>query len=163
MNTTSSATIDDRAQRLDKPRTVLVVEDDCSVLELFTIILEHHGYNVLSAGSAPEALAIANGWRGEPIDLLITDLCMPCKNGDDLAIELRALLPGLKVIYISGYSADDSFAMSLDLHNAIYVPKPISPHAVQEAISALFGAEPTKAVIELLVEGWNHGRAAVAA
>ena len=145
MNTTSSATIDDRAQRLDKPRTVLVVEDDCSVLELFTIILEHHGYNVLSAGSAPEALAIANGWRGEPIDLLITDLSMPSKNGDDLAIELCALLPELKVIYTSGYPADDPFAMSLDLHNAVYLPKPTTPDAVQGAIHALFGAESTAA------------------
>jgi two-component system, cell cycle sensor histidine kinase and response regulator CckA len=124
---------------------VLLVEDDCAVRELFRAILDHQGYNVLSAESAPEALAVAEAWRGEPIDLLMTDLSMPWKDGDDLALELRELLPKLKVIYISGYPADDPCAANLDLHNAIYVPKPASPQAVQRAIQTLFRESPADA------------------
>jgi len=145
MKNTDYARIADHPQSIHEPRIVLVVEDDIAVRELFTAILDHQGYKALSAGSAPEALAVAKAWEGEPIDLLITDLSMPSKNGDDLAIELCALLPELKVIYTSGYPADDPFAMSLDLHNAIYLPKPTTPDAVQSAIHALFGAEPTAA------------------
>jgi two-component system, cell cycle sensor histidine kinase and response regulator CckA len=143
MNTTAPFAA--RPPRLSEPRMVLVVEDDCAVRELFKIILEHQGYKVLAAGSAPEALAIVNEWRGEPIDLLITDLSMPCKNGDDLASELCALLPNLKVIFISGYSPEDPLPLSLNLHNAIYLPKPAGPHAVQGAIHTLFTPEPAKA------------------
>ena len=134
----------DHPQSIPEPRIVLVVEDDIAVRELFTAILDHQGYKALSAGSAPEALSVAKSWEGEP-DLVITDLSMPSKNGDDLAIELCALLPELKVIYTSGYPADDPFAMSLDLHNAVYLPKPTTPDAVQGAIHALFGAESTAA------------------
>jgi two-component system cell cycle sensor histidine kinase/response regulator CckA len=145
MNNTAYAPIARHPQRLLEPRMVLVVEDDCALRELFTIILDHQGYKVLSAENAPEALAIVKSWRGEPIDLLITDISMPCRNGDDLAIELCALLPELKVIYLSGYAADDPFAMNLNLHNAIYLPKPASPHAVQRTIHALFNPEHAEA------------------
>jgi CheY-like chemotaxis protein len=124
---------------------VLVVEDDCAVRELFNVILHHQGYHVLSADSAPEAMAVAHAWRGDPIDLLITDLSMPSKNGDDLAVELRAILPELKVIFISGYPVDDPFPVSLNLHNAVFLPKPAGPHDMQSAIHALFNAAPSQA------------------
>jgi CheY-like chemotaxis protein len=132
-------------QGIHKPRMVLVVEDDCAVRELFMTILDYHGYKALSAGSASEALAVVKAWEGEPIDLLITDLSLPCKNGDDLAVELCALLPKLKVIYSSGHPADDPFPMSLDSRHAVYLPKPVTPHTMQRAIQALFEAPPSQA------------------
>jgi DNA-binding response OmpR family regulator len=145
MNTTAYAPIADDPHRLHEPRMVLVVDDDCALRDLFTIILRHQGYKVLSASSATEALSVAKAWHGEPIDLLITDLAMPSKSGNDLAGELCALLPELKVIFISGYSPDDPLALSLDLRNALYLPKPTSPRALQKAIRALFGPAPAEA------------------
>ena len=147
MNKNAYASADDPSQRLHEPRMVLIVEDDCALRELFTLILKHQGYQVMSAANAQEALATVEAWRGEPIDLLMTDLSMPSMNGDDLAVQLCALLPELKVIYISGYAADDPYPVSLDLHNAIYLPKPVGPRAVQRAIQALFRAEPAAAAI----------------
>jgi two-component system, cell cycle sensor histidine kinase and response regulator CckA len=144
MNSTTFVSVADHPARLQEPRMVLVVDDDCALRDLFSIILRHQGYDVLSASSAPEALELVKNWRGEPIDLLITDLSMPQKNGDDLADELSGFLPDLKVIYVSGYSAEDPLALSLDLRNAVYLPKPTGPRAVQKAIRALFGPAPVE-------------------
>ncbi len=85
--------------------TVLVVEDEESILSLAGTILEHHGYRVLAAQNPAEALELAQG-HSERIDLLITDVVMPGMNGKDLSQKLRALKPGFKCVFMSGYTAD---------------------------------------------------------
>jgi PAS domain S-box-containing protein len=81
---------------------VLLVEDEQNIREPAAEILRSRGYEVLAAADAAEALAIARGRTG-PIHLLLTDVIMPGMNGGQLAAELRAVLPGMRVIYISGY------------------------------------------------------------
>ncbi len=85
--------------------TVLVVEDEESILSLARTILERQGYRVLAALNPAEALELAQG-HPERIDLLVTDVIMPGMNGKDLSQKLRDLKPGFKSIFMSGYTAD---------------------------------------------------------
>ncbi|MEN6439478.1 MAG: heavy metal translocating P-type ATPase [Syntrophobacter sp.] len=90
---------------LQGTETVLLVEDEESILTLAHTILERFGYHVLAARNPADALGLAVSHPG-PIHLLITDVVMPGMNGKDLHEKLRALKPGLKCIYMSGYTAD---------------------------------------------------------
>ncbi|MDB4932326.1 MAG: Blue-light-activated protein, partial [Myxococcaceae bacterium] len=83
-------------------QTVLVVDDAEGLRELTRRLLERLGYNVLVAGNADEALGIFA--TGEQIDLLLTDVVMPGSSGPQLSKELVARRPGLRVLYMSGYT-----------------------------------------------------------
>ena len=85
--------------------TILLVEDEISILQLGTRILQQLGYHVLSAASPGEALHMAEEFPGN-IDLLLTDVVMPTMNGRDLARRLLALYPGMARMFMSGYTAD---------------------------------------------------------
>lgn len=83
--------------------TVLVVEDESAVRRLSTRILRAAGYTVLSAANGLEALEMFEQHAGR-IDLLLTDVIMPGMNGRQLAEKLKELMPGLRVLYMSGYT-----------------------------------------------------------
>jgi CheY-like chemotaxis protein len=85
--------------------TVLLVEDESGVRALAETILKRLGYGVLVADSASAAMKIWDD-RGGRIDVLLTDVIMPQTSGGDLALELRARHPGLKVLFMSGYTDD---------------------------------------------------------
>lgn len=85
--------------------TVLVAEDDLSILKLAQQILDGLGYTVLTAGTPGEAIDLAKKHAGE-INLLVTDVIMPEMNGRDLAQRLQSLYPGLKSMFMSGYTAN---------------------------------------------------------
>jgi CheY-like chemotaxis protein len=83
--------------------TVLVVEDAEALRKLTVTLLEEHGYQVVSAANGSEALELAQKYsRG--IDLLLTDVIMPGLGGHALAQRFEELRPGLKVLYMSGYT-----------------------------------------------------------
>jgi two-component system cell cycle sensor histidine kinase/response regulator CckA len=93
-----------------KPRggseTILLVEDDVNVRRVARTILERYGYRVLEAIHGKQALAIGEQ-MGKQIDLLLTDMVLPeGMNGQEIAMQLRSLLPGLKVVFMSGYSPE---------------------------------------------------------
>ena len=83
--------------------TILLAEDEESVRQLTARILERLGYEVIAAETATEALRIAEE-NGRKIDLLLTDLVMPELSGTALAERVRKLLPGIRVLFMSGYS-----------------------------------------------------------
>jgi len=85
--------------------TILIVDDEPEVLALTTSILQHEGYTIVTTGDPREALRIARG-RPEPLDLLLTDVVMPGMNGRELAGRLRVFRPGIKVLFMSAYSAE---------------------------------------------------------
>ena len=85
--------------------TVLVVEDEMSILKLAERILSRCNYKVLSAQSPSEALEVAQAHSGE-ISLLITDVVMPGMNGRELAEQLKKLYPEIKYLFMSGYTAN---------------------------------------------------------
>lgn len=106
--------------------TILFAEDEATLRRLGTQILERHGYRVLPCGEVAEALATARQFAG-PIDLLVTDIVMPGGNGRLLAEKLRQLRPQLKVLYVSGYTADvlgETGVLNDGLH---FLPKPYGP------------------------------------
>ncbi|MFH1888447.1 MAG: PAS domain S-box protein [Pseudomonadota bacterium] len=85
--------------------TILVVEDEGQILRLAQRILSRLGYRVLTAQTPGEALILAEK-HPDPLNLLITDVVMPGMNGRELSERLTALKPGVKVLFMSGYTAD---------------------------------------------------------
>ena len=85
--------------------TVLLVEDEPAVLHLARTVLGYLGYVVLSASRPGEALRQAAEYAGT-IDLLVTDVVMPEMNGQELAAQIQADHPGMKCLYMSGYTAN---------------------------------------------------------
>lgn len=94
----------------DKPveggaETILLVEDEPSILRMTTMMLEKMGYTVVPANSPRDAIDIAHSYDGK-IQLLITDVVMPEMNGRDLARNLLNQFPNLKRLFMSGYTAN---------------------------------------------------------
>jgi two-component system, cell cycle sensor histidine kinase and response regulator CckA len=85
--------------------TILIVENEYDVLILCKVALEDAGYTVLSATTPHEAIRLAGQYKGV-IDLLLTDVVMPEMNGCDLSKQLQSVAPGIKTLYMSGYSSD---------------------------------------------------------
>lgn len=89
----------------EEGETVLLVEDEAIVREPAQRLLARHGYTVLAAPNAAAALELAAEYPGV-IDLLLTDVVMPGRSGRELAIDLAALRPATKVLFMSSYSYD---------------------------------------------------------
>ena len=83
--------------------TVLVVEDERQVREFVTRVLSAKGYRVLSAGEGFEALRLCKDCA-DPVDLLVTDVVMPGMGGRELASRVEAAVPGVRVLFVSGYT-----------------------------------------------------------
>jgi len=83
--------------------TILVCEDQEAVRRVTARILTSLGYDVVVAGGGQEALLLAEAWHG-PIHLLLTDVVMPGISGPNLARRLAASHPGMKVLFLSGYT-----------------------------------------------------------
>jgi CheY-like chemotaxis protein len=114
--------------------TILLVEDEAAVRGLAKTILERFGYRVLEASSGVEALSV---WRKQDtrIDLLLTDMLMPEGiTGRELAKQLQALDPALKVIYTSGYSVDSSQTALRPREMARFLQKPYHPQILAQAV-----------------------------
>ncbi|HKL80927.1 MAG TPA: PAS domain S-box protein [Desulfobacter sp.] len=90
---------------MDGNETILLVEDEPSILRMTRIMLERMGYTILAAGTPGEAIALAREHAGE-IHMLMTDVVMPEMNGRDLAKNLLSLYPDLKRLFMSGYTAN---------------------------------------------------------
>jgi two-component system, cell cycle sensor histidine kinase and response regulator CckA len=115
---------DEGAPRTKAHETILLVEDEPAVRQLFAQALARAGYSVLEARNGQEALKVFDQ-HGDTIDLLLTDMRMPYMGGAELAHHLRARRLSLKLICISGYpgSMDDDLA-------ADFLSKPFSRDAL---------------------------------
>ena len=116
-----------RAEVRGGNETVLVVEDEPTLRELVCMVLRKHGYRILEAGSGPAALVV---WAQHQrhIDLLMTDMVMPeGMTGRELAHQLKREKPGLKVLYVSGYSPDILGREVPLVHGLNFLQKPFPP------------------------------------
>jgi PAS domain S-box-containing protein len=106
--------------------TVLFVEDEVALRDLMHRVLTKGGYSVLAAGDGLEALALAEG-HSQRIDLVVTDVIMPRMSGPELAARLRARDPEIRLLYVSGYTADQLRSAQTDLGaGATLLPKPFT-------------------------------------
>jgi PAS domain S-box-containing protein len=105
--------------------TILLVEDEPMILNMTKTMLKHHGYKVLHAASPFDAIFQAKEHAGE-IHLLITDVVMPEMNGRDLAEKLVPIVPNLKCLFMSGYTADVIAHHSVLDKGVHFIQKPFS-------------------------------------
>jgi PAS domain S-box-containing protein len=114
--------------------TVLLVEDEDAVRESIAEYLKQKGYTVLKANGGPQALELVEHSDG-PIHLMLTDLIMPGMSGRDLANKIKGLQPGIKTVFMSGYSNNLlSNRQILDPHH-ILLQKPVRLNALAKCLS----------------------------
>ncbi len=113
--------------------TILLVEDEKVVRELACAALEQNGYQVITAASPKEALTICEGMEGH-IHLLLTDVVIPGMSGKQLAEQLTARYPEMKVLYISGY-AENAISHHGVLDPGIaFLAKPFTPNILASRV-----------------------------
>jgi two-component system, cell cycle sensor histidine kinase and response regulator CckA len=115
---------------------VLLVEDEDLIRDLAEQILGEAGYRVLPAANAGEAMEIAER-LDEPIDLLLTDLVMPGISGADLAQRLALRHPGMRILYMSGYSDSLIFRHGVLQERAAFLRKPFSAAELERRVAEL--------------------------
>jgi PAS domain S-box-containing protein len=113
-------------EELRGENTILVVEDEESIRNLACAVLRRYGYTVLPAGNGEEALRVAGEHEGE-ISLLLTDVVMPRMGGRELYERIRQQLPGIKVLYMSGYTDDAIVHHGVLEEGTAFLQKPYSP------------------------------------
>ena len=104
---------------------ILMVEDEPAVKNMVKQMLENLGYRVLQAGSPGEAVRMARDYD-EEIDLLMTDVVLPEMNGLDLARDLLASYPRLRILFMSGYTADVITKQGVLDKGVHFIQKPFS-------------------------------------
>jgi CheY-like chemotaxis protein len=105
--------------------TILVVEDERSILTMIRMILERQGYTVIAANSPEEAMKLA-AIQKTGIDLLITDVIMPEMNGKDLHEHIQLHHPKIRTIYMSGYTANVISPHGVITDGMNFIQKPFS-------------------------------------
>ncbi len=122
---------------------VLLVEDEAAMLRVSRRILENLGYRVLPADSATEAIRLAET-APAPIDVLITDVVMPEMNGRELAERIQILHPGIRCLFMSGYTANVIARQSVLKPGVHFLQKP-------------FNQTELAAKLREVIEGVNRG------
>ncbi len=124
---------------IEGTETILLVEDNRPLRVLAAAILESYGYNVVAAANGPEALELAAGDGAPRIDLLLTDLVMPVLNGWEVAEKLADTIPGLRVLFTSGYPSGTIVRHGVGETHDEFIQKPYLPaelaHKVREILT----------------------------
>ena len=116
--------------------TVLLVEDESSILHLVKRMLQKNGYRVLTASTPDEAIRLMERHSSD-IHLLITDVVMPDMNGRDLAQRLQQINPDLKCLFMSGYTADVIAHHGVLDPDMNFIHKPFSLHDLMVKIHSV--------------------------
>ena len=118
-----------------RPLSVLVVDDEDLVRKFVERVLREAGYQTATASDGPEALEVVA--KLESFDMLVTDMMMPQMTGDELARRVRVAAPGVKVLYLTGFS-DRLFKEKATLWaDEAFLDKPCSVKGLQQAVSLL--------------------------
>jgi two-component system, cell cycle sensor histidine kinase and response regulator CckA len=121
---------------------ILVVDDEPSDVEMARKTLENLGYRVVTAGDAGTAVQLYRE-LGEPIALLIADVAMAPVNGCDLALQLTAKQPDLKVLFISGYTGAEVLRRDgIPGLNAAFLRKPFTAQQLANQSRSMVELQP---------------------
>jgi len=123
--------------------TILLVEDEPMVLSLSASVLQRLGYQMIVAKSPAEALRIAES-DAQTIQLLVTDVVMPGMNGKNLSEILLGKRPQMRVLYISGFTADDVARRGMVHAGARILLKPFTPDELAVAVREVLDASATQ-------------------
>lgn len=121
------------ARELTGGETLLLVEDEPSVLALTRRVLAGRGYRVLAAQGGAEALRLAEAYQG-PIHLLVSDVVMPSMSGPQVARALRELRPDVRVLYMSGYNEQVVSGRGVLKPGTAFLGKPFAPGLLLERV-----------------------------
>jgi two-component system, cell cycle sensor histidine kinase and response regulator CckA len=112
---------------MERAKTILVVDDEDTIVQLAKTVLYMEGYTVIFGCSGEDALFV-NENHPFPIDMLLTDIRMgPDLNGCDLAQSMRLLRPDIRVLYMSAYADDERVQEEVDAGTAAFLAKPFTP------------------------------------
>ena len=140
-------------RRPDRPRllplrrgseTILLIEDEPGVRKLARTVLQSQGYKVLEAQNGSEALLLGDR-PDETLHMLLTDVVMPGLSGPEVAAALRRLRPGLKVLYMSGYTNDSALRDRVSQAASAFLPKPFTPQELLSKVRAVLDEPPSRA------------------
>ncbi len=124
---------EEKAVSLAGTETILLVEDDEQILELVRTMLEENGYLVLAASSPQEACTICEQHQSA-IDLLITDVIMPLMNGKELQMRIAKKKPGIRTLFMSGYTADIIATRGFIAAGLNFISKPFTLQALTQKV-----------------------------
>ena len=113
--------------------TVLVVEDEAMVRDILTRTLREQGYRVLEAMDGEQALRVGNEYAGE-IHLLVTDVVMPQMNGRELSERLALVRPGIKTLFVSGYTDNAIVRKGILKPGIVFLQKPFTAAALARKV-----------------------------
>jgi len=114
--------------------TILLVEDDPSLREMATSLLQRLGYTVLAASNGVEAMTLIHQPDRKHVDLLFTDVVMPQMTGNELAERVRNIHPHTKILFTSAYT-ESAVSLQGNLKQGIaLLQKPFTPSALAERI-----------------------------
>jgi PAS domain S-box-containing protein len=119
--------------------TVLLVEDEDAVRALSRVVLQASGYQVIEARNGIDAIRLAEGYAG-PIDMLVTDLVMPQVGGRQLADHLLRVMPGMRVLFISGYTDETVLSEGGLAVGLAFLQKPFRPIELVRRVRATLDA-----------------------
>lgn len=114
-------------------KTVLVVDDEPSVLRVASKVLRRDGYEILEALGGEEALRVADEYTGT-IDLLLTDVVMPGLGGRELGERFRELHPGTALLFMSGYTEDEVLLQGIRVAEVNYISKPFTVAGLRDKV-----------------------------
>jgi signal transduction histidine kinase/ActR/RegA family two-component response regulator len=120
--------------------TILLAEDDADLRILMARVLMAQGYEVLQASDGLDALRVSEGHHGA-LDLLTTDMVMPSMGGHELSRELAARRPGVKVLFMSGYTDDAFSGGGLSVGDA-FLQKPVDPKTLARKVRQVLDESP---------------------
>ncbi|MGC4051268.1 MAG: PAS domain S-box protein [Paludibaculum sp.] len=123
-----------QAQAVGGSGTVLLAEDEPEVRQYVAAVLTHFEYKVVECQDAEEALEVP---KRQPVDLLLTDVIMPRMSGRELVLRARAVNPGLRVLFMSGYPGDALNGLDEIIGTRAFIQKPFSPKDLAARIREL--------------------------
>jgi signal transduction histidine kinase/CheY-like chemotaxis protein len=129
--------------------TILLVEDEAAVRDLAARALRQQGYTVIEAADGREALRLAQRQTEKEIHLLLTDMVMPRMGGKELADQLKAVRPDLKVLFMSGYTDSTILRYGLLQPRMAFLQKPFSPQRLVRKVRDILDMEN----LEILEQG----------
>jgi len=121
--------------------TILLAEDENALRELIRELLEANGYRVLVADDPMKAIEAAESYEGT-IHLLLTDVVMPRMNGRELALRIKERRPGVRVLYMSGYTEDVIAHRGVLEEGASLISKPFTQESLARRLREVLDAEP---------------------